>query len=65
MFKKTKKITLDEITSDKVKTIRKAFDIPDRVSDQEIIFTLINVLIKKYFSPEHWAEKDIKQFFDF
>ena len=63
--KKKKQIILEEITADEIKHFRNVFAIPDRITDQEIIATLINDLISRYFSVEYWNENNIQQLLDF
>lgn len=63
--KKKKQIILEEITANEIKHFRNVFAIPDRITDQEIIATLINDLIRKYFNAEYWKKTDIRQLLDF
>ena len=64
MFGK-KHITLEEITPSEVAQLRRCFEIPDRITDQEIISTLVNDIISRHFSVESWTQDDVKQLLDF
>lgn len=62
---KKKQITLEEITSDRIKDIRNTFSIPDYIIDQEIISVLMNDLIRNNFNKAQWNKYEIQTLLNF
>ena len=52
------------ITPWEVESIRKTFDVPSKISDEDLAEYVAQLVIDRYLSPSHLSEKDMEQIAD-